>query len=623
MCGLAGFVGPGSAVDIAAMTKALAHRGPDGEGFYSDPDAPVFLGHRRLAIIDIEGGEQPMWNEACTVCVIFNGEIYNHRELRAELEERGYRFKSDHSDTEVLIHGYAAWGENLPGRLNGMFAFCIYERERKRLFLARDRFGEKPLYFAQQGKLFAFASELNAIAEHSAFQARLRGRSLQKLMAYGFLPAPNAILEDCQKLPGGCFLTFDVETGETRTERYWRFELETEGAWLERPEGELIEELRAHLFEAVRRRLMTDVPLGFFLSGGLDSGAVLAAAAKVAPDQRLRTFTIGFRETSFDESGYARRVAEFIGADNAVDWLDLDAARDIAPGVLSRLDEPTGDASILPTYLLGKFTRQHVTVALSGDGGDELFAGYDPFQALTPASIYHTLVPRPLHALLRGAADRLPVSARNMSFDFKLKRTLGGLSYEPAFWNPVWLAPLDPHAMRQLFEEALTPEELYSEALEEWDATPNASLIDRTLGFYTNFYLQDGVLAKVDRATMMSSLESRAPLLDNDLVDFCRRLPHQFKIKNGRRKYLLKRALEGLLPDDIINRPKKGFGIPTARWLRTLPKDPPLAPIAGVRMDRVGQAWSDHRRGVADNRLFLWNWLALQSSVYVTAPAGA
>lgn len=621
MCGLVGFVGPGDASDIVAMAKAVAHRGPDGEGFFRDPEAPVQLGHRRLAVVDIAGGEQPMWNDARTMCIVFNGEIYNHAELRQELERLGFRFRSDHSDTEVLLHGYAAWGESLPLRLNGMFAFCIYELSRKRLFLARDRFGEKPLYFAQQGNLFAFASELNAIAAHSKFQARLRGRSLQKLMAYGFLPAPNAILEDCQKLPGGCFLTFDVATRTARIQRYWRFALEPDEGLLERPEGELIEELRAHLFEAVRRRLMADVPLGFFLSGGLDSSAVLAAAAKVAPNADLQTFTIGFNEASYDESVYARRVADHIGASNAIDWLDLDAARDMAPSVLSRLDEPTGDASILPTYLLGRFTRQHVTVALSGDGGDELFAGYDPFQALTPATIYRALVPRPLHVLLREAANRLPISGRNMSLDFKLRRTLGGLSYEPALWNPVWLAPLDPEAMRQLFEEALSPEELYEEALSEWSANATGSLIDRTLGFYTNFYLQDGVLAKVDRATMMSSLESRAALLDNDLVDFCRRLPHQFKIRNGRRKYLLKRALEGMVPPDIIDRPKKGFGIPTSQWLRSLPRDPPLAPIAGVRMEHVGKAWSDHRRGAADHRLFLWSWLALQSSSYVSGAA--
>ncbi|MBS0384367.1 MAG: asparagine synthetase B, partial [Proteobacteria bacterium] len=254
-----------------------------------------------------------------------------------------------------------------------------------------------------------------------------------------------------------------------------------------------------------------------------------------------------------------------------------------------------------------------------GDGGDELFAGYDPFSALAPATLYRRFVPRPLHALLREAVHRLPVSARNMSLDFKLRRTLTGLNHGPSLWNPVWLAPAEPAFIRDIFEEPLTPEELYSEALEAWESDPSQSLIDRSLTFYTRFYLQDDILMKVDRAAMMSGLESRAVLLDNDLVDFCRRLPHQFKIRNGKRKYLLKKAMEDVLPPDIIERPKKGFGVPTARWLRSIPKTPPLSPIAGIRMDRVGEAWDVHRRGEADHRLFLWTWLSLQSLNYPAA----
>ena len=616
MCGIVGFVGPGDRDDLAVMMAALAHRGPDGSGVYVDDGARVFLGHQRLAIIDIAGGVQPMWNAERTVGLVYNGEIYNHRELRAKLEAKGHKFASDHSDTEVLIHGYVEWGEDLPSHLNGMFAFCIYDRRKGRLFLARDRFGEKPLYFARQGGLFAFASELSAIARHSGFHARLRHRSLQKFLAYGYVPAPNAILEDCEKLPGGSALTFDLETQTQRTWRYWRFRIEPEEAWHDRPEGELVEELRGHLFEAVRRRVVADVPLGFFLSGGIDSSAVLAAAASFLPAHNLKTFTLGFKEPSFDESEPARRVAELFGTQHHVDYLDLDAARDLAPQVLARLDEPLGDASILPMYLLSRFTRRQVTVALSGDGGDELFAGYDPFSALTPAKWYRSLVPRPLHVLLRAAVNRLPISARNMSLDFKLKRTLTGLSYAPAYWNPIWLSPVEPALMAHLFHEALSPEELYSEALEVWGAGDERSLVDRSLEFYTNFYLQDGIMMKVDRATMMSSLESRAVFLDNDLVEFCSRLPHSFKVRNGRRKYLLKKALAGLLPNDIIDRKKKGFGIPTASWLRSMPPLPPLAPVAGVHMDRVGRAWDDHRRGVADNRLFLWSWLSLQSLGY-------
>jgi asparagine synthase (glutamine-hydrolysing) len=619
MCGIAGFVGPGDRDDLKAMTDALVHRGPDGEGAYIDDASRLHLGHRRLAIVDIDGGAQPMWNDDQSIGVIYNGEIYNHLELRRQLEARGRQFRSDHSDTEVLVHGYAEWGEDLASRLNGMFAFCIFDRQRGSLYFARDRFGEKPLYYAEQGGLFLFASELSAIARHRQFKTRLAGRSLQKLMAYGFLPAPNAILEDCKKLPGGCWMRFDVRTHEIKVRQYWQFALTPDASMLERPEDELTEELRALLSQAADRRMLADVPLGFFLSGGLDSSAVLAAACAHRAPAELQTFTIGFREPSYDESAYARRVAASLGTHNDLDWLDLDTARDLAQSVLSRLDEPLGDPSVLPTYLLARFARQHVTVALSGDGGDELFAGYDPFQALAPARFYSSVVPRPLHVLLREAVNLLPISTRNMSLDFKLKRTLSGLSYGPALWNPVWLAPLDPQHLAHLFEEALAPEELYAEALEVWGRSPSQSMVDRTLAFYTNLYLQDDILTKVDRAAMMSSLESRAVLLDNDLVDFCQRLPHSLKVRNGERKYLLKRAMRGILPQDIIDRPKKGFGIPTAAWLRSMPKEPPLANVPGVRMDRVGAAWDEHRRGAKDHRLFLWSWLSLQSLAYKQA----
>jgi asparagine synthase (glutamine-hydrolysing) len=619
MCGITGFVGPGDGNDLARMMSALAHRGPDGAGTHCEPDAGLYLGHQRLAIVDVADGAQPMWNASGSICVIFNGEIYNHRALRAELESLGHKFRTDHSDTEVLIHGYCQWGEDLPARLNGMFAFCIYDRLARKLFLSRDRMGEKPLYYAQQGKLFAFASELTAITRHTAFSSRLRRTSLQKLLAYGFLPAPNAILEDCAKLPGGWSMSFDLRSGTLRTWRYWQFQIETNAAWMERPEGELVEELRAHLFEAVRRRLVADVPLGFFLSGGVDSSAIVAGARRHMPAGNIRTFTLGFSEPSFDESRQARQVAEALGVHNAVEYLDLDVARDTAPSLLARLEEPSCDASVLPTYLLSRFTRGHVKVALSGDGGDELFAGYDPFAALAPARLYSSLVPQPLHALLSGAARRLPVSNRNMSLDFKLRRTLTGLSYPPSMWNPAWLSPVDPAHMVDLMHDPMSAEELYSEAIGVWEAGGQKAVIDRSLEFYTRFYLQDDILTKVDRASMLCSLESRAVFLDNDVVDFCRRLPHQFKMRKGQRKYLLKKALEGVLPQHIINRPKKGFGIPTAKWLKTMPAKPPLKPTPGVRMQKVAQAWADHRTGKADNRLFLWSWLSLQSLEYFGA----
>ena len=613
MCGIAGFVGRGSRSDLMAMTGALAHRGPDGEGYYFDPEDPVFLGNRRLAILDIAGGAQPMWNEDQSVAVIFNGEIYNHQALRDVLIAKGHRFRSDHSDTEVLVHGYEEWAHDLPRRLNGMFAFAVLDRPKKRLFLARDRFGEKPLYYAIARNFFGFASELSALAKHPSIERNLDRRALQKFFAYGYLPAPNALFVGTRKLPGGCHITYDMTTGNAKIQRYWRFELRAEGGCPEADEDTLAEELRALISSAVQRRLISDVPLGLFLSGGIDSSAVLAGAADHLPPDRIKTFTIGFTEPSFDESGFAQTAARAFHTDHRLQVLDIAAARELMSPVLSRLDEPLCDPSILPTYLLSRFTRQHVTVALSGDGGDELFAGYDPFKALAPAHFYQHIVPKGLHRGLRKLAELLPVSSRNMSLDFKIRRTLAGLSYSQSLWNPVWLAPVEPDLMRQLFDESLSAEELYSEAIELWDADPKLGLVDRTLAFFTNFYLQDDILMKVDRAAMMNSLETRAVFLDNDIVDFCERLPNRFKYRHGKCKYLLKKAMKGVLPPAILKRAKKGFGIPLTKWLRDVPASPPLKPIEGIMIDFVAKQWREHRRGTADHRLFLWSWLSLQA----------
>jgi asparagine synthase (glutamine-hydrolysing) len=613
MCGLAGFVGPGDRSHLQAMADRLAHRGPDGEGFFVDQTERVFLGHRRLAILDVEGGSQPMWNETDQVGIIYNGEIYNHMELRRTLQARGHVFRTSHSDTEVLVHGYEEWGTSLPERLNGMFAFAIYDRGRRQLFLARDRFGEKPLYYLHKPRAFLFASELTALACHPDFDRSVDPRALQKLFAYGYLPAPLALYTGSRKLPGGCWLRYDLASDAIECKRYWRFQLEPDEALGDAAEPALVEELTSLLSQAVERRLISDVPLGVFLSGGIDSSSVLAMAARHRPPSSLKTFTVGFVEPSFDESPFAAEVADAFGTDHQVRQLDLDGVTELIPRVLGALDEPSADASIVPTYLLSAFTREQVTVALSGDGGDELFAGYDPFAALAPARIYSRLVPQGLHRRLRRLADVLPVSTLNMSWDFKIRRALAGMSYPPSMWNPVWMAPLDPRDMREIFEQPVAPEELYEEAITLWESDRRKSTVDRTLEFFTNFYLQDDILAKVDRAAMMSSLESRAVFLDNDLVEFCRRLPTRFKIRNGQRKYLLKKAMQRLLPPTILARRKKGFGIPMVKWLRSLPA-PPLS-VPGMRTQALAARWTAHRSGTADHRLLLWTSLSLAYSL--------
>ncbi|QJR16496.1 asparagine synthase (glutamine-hydrolyzing) [Usitatibacter palustris] len=613
MCGIAGFVGAGGMAELRAMGDAIAHRGPDGEGVLADPARGIHLLHRRLAIIDLAGGDQPMWNEDGSVCVIFNGEIYNHVALRAELIAHGHVFRSDHSDTEVLVHGYEQWGDALPGRLHGMFAFAIYDVPRRKLFFARDRFGKKPLYYACRRGLFAFASELTALRRHPGVAGPVDRVSLQKLFAYGFIPAPRTLYAGVSKLPGGHHMTVLLDAPEeARVERYWQFAIEPTTTIPRDPERVWGEELRHLLSQAVERRLMSDVPLGIFLSGGIDSSAVLAFAAQHQPARDIKTFSIGFHEPSFDESAYARDVARHFGTEHHERILGVDDARALAPKVLARLDEPFADPSIVPTYQLCEFAREKITVALGGDGGDEMFAGYDPFKALAIAGWYERLVPGGLKPGIRKLADLLPVSESNMGLDFRIKRGLRGASYPPALWNPVWLGPIEPAEATDLFEEPVRPEELYREAIDAWEGSAADNNVDRTLEFYTRFYLQDDILAKADRASMMVSLELRSPFLDNDLVEFARKIPHQFKYANGRTKSILKSALRGVVPDAVLERRKKGFGIPLTRWLRTWDENEFRGNVPFLKSGWVDARVKEHRRGERDHRLALWCVLALQ-----------
>lgn len=612
MCGIAGIAGHDPGPDVlVAMTRALAHRGPDGEGFYRCARRPVALGHRRLSILDHEGGAQPMADAEGRVVVVHNGEIYNHRELRVELEGAGHRFCSDHSDTEVLVHGWRQWGRELPLRLNGMFAFCVYDREAGRLFLARDRFGKKPLYWWGAGGALVFASELTSLLRHPAVGREIDPLALKRYFAYGYIPAPLSLYRRVAKLPGGHRLEFDLATGAARSDAYWRFTVEPDEALALRPEGEVAEDLRGRLAAAVRRRLVSDVPLGIFLSGGMDSSAVVAVAAREAGAERLKTFAIGFREASFDESAYARVMASHAGTEHHEEILGIGDARAIADSVMGLLDEPMGDSSIVPTYLLARFARRSVTVALGGDGGDELFAGYAPFRALGLARAYTRFVPLPLRRTIRGMVDLLPAGEGYLSLDFKLKRTLRGLEYPQGAWNPAWLGPLEPREVAELLREPVSVETVYADALEAWESSRAPDLVGRTTEFYARFYLQDSVLAKVDRATMMVGLEARAPFLDNEVVDLARRLPASLKCRGGRGKHILRESMRGRVPDRLLDRPKQGFAMPLTAWLKTWPMPETSAAVTfdGLAFER---RVAGHRAGRRDDRLFLWSWLVLQ-----------
>ncbi|HQT67358.1 MAG: asparagine synthase (glutamine-hydrolyzing) [Rhodospirillales bacterium 20-60-12] len=611
MCGFAGFLGTGSYDDIVAMTSALVHRGPDEERIYDDPKYRLFLGFRRLKILDLSGGSQPMQSWLAKHIIVFNGEIYNHHELRVELELKGYKFQTNNSDTEVILHGYAAWGDSLPSHLNGMFAFAIWDESRRRIFCARDHFGEKPLYYIDQPKLFAFASEISALHSHVNIPREFNPSNVQKFFAYGYVPAPGTVYQSIHKLPAGSTLIFDLDTNKTKVSRYWKFEIQADDNAPAARIPALADELRSLLEAAVKQRLEADVPLGVFLSGGLDSTAILAIAAKCRGSDGIDSFTIGFKEPSYDESVFARSAALAIGSRHHERIIDLANTHVETCSILNKLDEPFADPSIVPTSILAHFARATVTVALSGDGGDEMFAGYDPFAALTAAALYRHLVPSSVHPIIGSIISGLPRSQRNMSLDFRLRRTFRGLSYRAALWNPVWLGPLAPGDFVQCFERPLSTEELFEDAISAWDQSNARNDTDRSLEFYTNFYLPEMILTKSDRATMHASLESRSPFLDRDIAAFCQTLPRGYKIRHGQRKYILREALRGLVPDFVLERKKKGFGVPLTKWLSTINTPPKLPDGLSIRDSFTTARWKGLFENSEDERIFLWAYLCL------------
>ncbi len=593
------------------MCAAMVHRGPDDEG--SVHLDGVTLGMRRLSIIDIEGGHQPMHNEDSSVRVVQNGEIYNHLELREVLLDAGHTFAT-RSDTEVLVHGYEEWGEAMVERLNGMFAFAILDRRRRRVLLARDRMGIKPLHYAVDGRRLVFASELKALLRDPVLRRDIDPVALDEYLALEFVPSPRSIVRGISKLPPAHTLEWFLGSGMHRLHRYWSPTLDEETRSGSGDVEERAEELRVVMRESVRKELISDVPLGVFLSGGIDSSAVTAMMSQLGSD--VKSFSVGFAERSFDESRYARQVARHLGTDHHELTLEPSMLLDLIPQLPTLLDEPLGDASIIPTYLLSAFTRRHVKVALGGDGGDELFAGYPTLQAHRLAG-YYNRAPRVLReGLIEPVVRRLPVSRDNLSFDFRAKRFVSGAARPVAERHRRWMGSFAAEERTALLS-ADVREQLKGSGhvrLAEHDGASPADPLNQVLLMDMRLYLENDILVKLDRASMMASLEGRVPLLNNDFVEFATRLPLDMKLRGLRPKFLLKRALRGLLPDDILNRPKKGFGIPVADWFRGPVKEQMLSVLSPERIAGKGffdpaavkRLIGDHLSGRKDNRKQLW-----------------
>ncbi|MNS18666.1 Asparagine synthetase [glutamine-hydrolyzing] 1 [compost metagenome] len=636
MCGITGFFSldraprPRAGV-LDAMCKVMTHRGPDDQGTWEN--GPVALGMRRLSIIDVAGGHQPIANEDGTVKVVFNGEIYNYPELRDRLIAKGHHLAT-RSDTEVIVHLYEDHGEDFVRHLNGMFAIALWDEKAQKLILARDRMGEKPLYYATNDHQLIWGSELKCLLQHPAVPRSLSMPALSRYLQLEYVPAPHSILEGVHKLPPAHMLV--AENGETRVFPYWRLDLSP----AEHPptEADALAELKERLEEAVGRRLLSEVPLGVFLSGGIDSSTIAALAAKAAPG-RLKTFSIGFEDPSFDESSHARTVAKHLGTDHHEDILSPARLIELVPKLTGLLDEPFGDASVIPTYMLSRFAREHVTVALGGDGGDELFAGYPTYQAQQMAQVYDAL-PGPLRGLVGGTgrlvANRLPVNTNNLSLDFKLKKFTGALDAPALERHAQWLGSFSPADQASLLtpdaRAALAGDDLYDQHRAVWAQSTAWDPIARYLHLDASTYLPDDILVKVDRASMVTSLEVRAPFLDHTLVEFIAKLPTAYKLKGMTTKHLLKRAAADMLPDHILNRPKKGFGIPVAKWFQGELRSTMLDVFSPARLRDAGlfevsavqTLVKEHLDGKRDHRKPLWTlfMFELWREAYLKAPAG-
>ena len=603
MCGICGIVsasGPADPERLAQMSAKLVHRGPDSDGTFLD--GPVGLAARRLAIIDLAGGDQPIANEDGTVTVVQNGELYNYPELRMELERAGHRFRTN-CDTEALVHLYEQEGEAFARRLRGMFAVALWDATRRRVVLARDRYGIKPLYYRAERGGLEFASELRSLP-----RGEIDLDALEAFLAFNSIPAPLTIFREARKLPPGHVLVW--EDGQTRLERYARPTPVPASELREDDEAELVEELRGRLRDSVRAHLLADVPVGVLLSGGIDS-SVLAALAAQETGEPVRTFSIGFEERSFDELSDARLVAERYGTRHRELVLRPDAAL-LLPALADAFDEPFADSSALPTYLVSQLAAEDVKVALSGEGGDELFGGYYTYVADLLAERVGGLA-----GLARPVVERLPSSSARASFDYKAKRFVRGAHLPPLERHHAWKEIFSPDARAELTgrRHDFDPVDLYRERFAE---TEGAELLARLQDVDLGIYLVDDLLVKTDRASMAHSLEARVPFLDPTVTSFAFSLPAKHRVNGFRKKVLLRKAVAPLVPGQIVRGKKRGFSIPAAAWLRG-----DLEPFARETLsaETVGrQGYFDplavervidrHVRGEEDLSRQLWGLLA-------------
>ena len=608
MCGITGYKGKGDESILKRMNDSMSHRGPDdgGQNIFGD----VGLAQRRLSIIDTSSaGHQPMSNEDGTIWIVFNGEIYNYVEIKRLLKKK-HSFKSQ-TDTEIIIHLYEEIGTEVFSKIHGMFAIVLFDSRNGNLILARDRMGKKPLYWGIHGKDFLFGSELKALMEHPSFVKELDLSSVNKYLLYENVPTPHTMFKNTWKLEPGTFMVWDGRKAQKKV--FWKTTfLPKESSF-----DDSLRSLDDVLGKSVKDRLVADVPLGIFLSGGLDSSTIAYYASKFHKGS-VKTFSIGFKEASFDESAYARKVSAFLGTEHYEKILSVQDCMDIIVDIGEKLDEPMADASIVPTYLLSKFARENVTVAVGGDGGDELFCGYDTFLAHRLSRLYEILPKALRHRIIAPIMLNLPTSYKNMSLDFRIKKFISGFEGDRAYRNQRWLGAFDREGRKLLFLP-----EIYSrfdkenefDDIDRYVADADSKdFFDELCLLYERMYMMDQVLVKVDRASMMNSLEVRAPFLDTRVVDLANHMPSSFKIKGLERKHILKKLMSYKLPKDIVYRKKKGFGMPIGEWISGGLKSKVEDFLGEGSISRMGlfdhktvrALLDEHYSGKKDNRKQIW-----------------
>jgi asparagine synthase (glutamine-hydrolysing) len=608
---------------IERMSATLERRGPDSHGLFRLPHLALAI--RRLSIIDLETGDQPLSNESGDVTLVFNGEIYNYRELRERLLENGHHFRT-RSDGEVIAHLYEEQGPDCVRELNGMFAIALWDDRAKRLLLARDRVGEKPLFYWRRDGMLVFGSEIKALVEYPGISRSLDPDALVQFCFYGYFPSPRSILAEIRKLPAAHRII--VQGGELRVEPYWRFQefLRPPGSPVvkKKEEAELVAQLRERLRQAAISRLVSDVPLGVFLSGGVDSSTLVALMSELTPGN-VNSFSVAFPQKNFNEEPYAQFVARHFRTRHHVVTADEPALRNALDSLAAYLDEPVADPAVVPTYLMSKFARSEIKVALSGEGSDELFGGYPTYLGARLAQTYLRL-PRFLRrGLIEQLQGLLPVSSSAVPLGLYLRRFLAHADRDPAERHEIWFGMFSPAELDQLFSPEWRGPAPASSAI----FTPLARVLegarfDDVLAemLYLDFrlYLEDNLLVKIDRASMACSLELRTPFLDHRLVEFAASLPAALRIRRFRLKSFFKKAVEDWLPHKIVYRQKRGFSVPIARWMREELRPLVSECLSEEKLKRQGifnppfvaRLLGEHMSGRADHRKALWTLLSFQ-----------